>query len=225
MELRGRLPGATLLATPTPSSTGRKLKSVSSLFSRKPWTMMRLPKKASIVVVIETALPSPSTIEICVVPGISSTGIVVVGDLHAGRVPASALPMDFPGWMSIERSRRYAGSSRPFDRARRRSGRRRRTCCGRRRRGARPRRSRAPPARSSGASPPCRSARARPGSAAPRCRPRTTAACRRAGRRGTCRRALRRREPGTPRGRAVESVPALRCACTAATMSRAMSPV
>ena len=73
IELRGRLPGATRLATAPPSSTGRKLKSVSSLLSRNPRTMMRLPKNASIVVVIETALPSRSTIEICVVPGISST--------------------------------------------------------------------------------------------------------------------------------------------------------
>jgi hypothetical protein len=52
------LPGATAFAASRPSSTGMKLKSVSSLFSRKPRTITKLPKMASIVVVMETALPS-----------------------------------------------------------------------------------------------------------------------------------------------------------------------
>ncbi len=38
MALRGRLPGATRLATGSPPSSGRKEKSVSSLLSRNPWT-------------------------------------------------------------------------------------------------------------------------------------------------------------------------------------------
>ena len=51
IELRGRLPGATTLATVRLPSTGVKLKSVSWLLSMKPRTMTKLPKITSIVVV------------------------------------------------------------------------------------------------------------------------------------------------------------------------------
>ena len=52
IELRGRLPGATALASGRPArSTGRKAKSVSSLLSRKPAAHRREPNPLSIVVV------------------------------------------------------------------------------------------------------------------------------------------------------------------------------
>ena len=68
MELRGRLPGPTRLATGLPSISGSKEKSVSSLFSKNPATMMREPKPLSMVVVMETMLPSESTTDRCEVP-------------------------------------------------------------------------------------------------------------------------------------------------------------
>ena len=54
IELRGRLPASTRLATGRPSSSGAKEKSVSSLLSRKPPTIRCEPKPASIVVVSAT---------------------------------------------------------------------------------------------------------------------------------------------------------------------------
>ncbi len=69
IELRGRLPGSTRLATGRPFYGGRKEKSVSSLLSRKPPAMSRLPKPVSMVVVIDRALPSASTMTRWLVPG------------------------------------------------------------------------------------------------------------------------------------------------------------
>ena len=65
---RGRLPGCTRLAMGRPwASAGRKEKSVSWLFSRKPPAkpvppsdIRRAPQAASIVVVNASARPSPS---------------------------------------------------------------------------------------------------------------------------------------------------------------------
>jgi len=69
MDERGRLPGSTRLAMGLPSAPlGAKLKSVNSLLSRKPLTMRRLPKAASIVVVMATALPCASTMLTWLVP-------------------------------------------------------------------------------------------------------------------------------------------------------------
>jgi hypothetical protein len=69
MEERGRLPGCTRLATGLPSaSVGAKLKSVSSLFSRKPLTIWRAPKTSSMVVVMARALPCASTMLMWLVP-------------------------------------------------------------------------------------------------------------------------------------------------------------
>ena len=67
MELRGRLPGATRLATATPSTSGRKEKSVSWLFKRKPPTINREPKLSSMLEVMATALPSLSITEMWLV--------------------------------------------------------------------------------------------------------------------------------------------------------------
>src|SRR3546814_7540748 len=61
IELRGRLPGSTRLATARPSTRGWKEKSVNSLFSMKPRTMRCDPNAPSIEAVMETALPSAST--------------------------------------------------------------------------------------------------------------------------------------------------------------------
>ena len=58
MVLRGRLPGATRLATGTPAaSAGCTEKSVSWLVSRKPPTMWYEPMLDSTVEVIDTTLP------------------------------------------------------------------------------------------------------------------------------------------------------------------------
>jgi hypothetical protein len=63
IELRGRLPGSTRFATGGPSaSAGSSEKSVSSRFSRNPFTICRLPQPLSMVVVMFTMRPSPSTI-------------------------------------------------------------------------------------------------------------------------------------------------------------------
>ena len=86
MELRGRLPGATRLATPMPSSTGWKLKSVSSLFNRNPRTITWLPKKDSMVLVMDTALPSRVDDRDLRRARNLVDGIVVIGELHAVRV-------------------------------------------------------------------------------------------------------------------------------------------
>ena len=51
IELRGRLPGSTRLATGPSSLLGRKEKSVSWLLSRKPSTKSREPKAFSTLVV------------------------------------------------------------------------------------------------------------------------------------------------------------------------------
>ena len=69
IDERGRLPGASALAIGTPSLCVRKLKSVSSLFSRNPLVISRDPKAFSMVVVIDATLPKLSTIEICEVDG------------------------------------------------------------------------------------------------------------------------------------------------------------
>ncbi len=58
IELRGRLPGSTRLATGSPSSsTGSAEKSVSWLLRRKPSVMWNEPKADSMVVVMDATLP------------------------------------------------------------------------------------------------------------------------------------------------------------------------
>ncbi len=72
MELRGRLPPSIRFAIGRPcASVGRNEKSVSSLLSRNPAAQIRDPNAASIVVVIATALPSPSMIDTWLVPDTS----------------------------------------------------------------------------------------------------------------------------------------------------------
>jgi hypothetical protein len=75
IDERGRLPGCTRLAMGLPcASAGSKAKSVSSLFSKKPPsppvtpTIWRAPNWLSMVVVIASALPQPSTMLMCDVP-------------------------------------------------------------------------------------------------------------------------------------------------------------
>ena len=65
IEERGLLPGQAALATSLPSLIGLKEKSVSSLFNRKPRTKRRDLNAFSMVVVMETTLPFPSTIDTC----------------------------------------------------------------------------------------------------------------------------------------------------------------
>ena len=81
IDERGRLPGCTRLAMGWPSApVGTKLKSVSSLFSRKPFTIWRAPKASSMVVVIASALPCASTMLMWLVPysGCSGMGAKLV---------------------------------------------------------------------------------------------------------------------------------------------------
>ena len=93
IELRGRLPGCTRFATGSPSACGTKEKSVSWLFSRKPRTITRAPNTSSIVVVIDNALPKPSTTEMCEVEvfGGDKSGAKAV--VVPGGTPGLAVPM------------------------------------------------------------------------------------------------------------------------------------
>ena len=74
IELRGRLPGSTRLATGRPSRSGTKAKSVSSLLSMKPRTMSCAPNACSMLLVSATALPASSTTERWLVDGMPSAG-------------------------------------------------------------------------------------------------------------------------------------------------------
>ena len=69
IEDRGRFPPSTLLATGLlASSSGSSEKSVSWLLSMNPPTMWKEPNAASTLVVIDAALPSPSTTLMWLVP-------------------------------------------------------------------------------------------------------------------------------------------------------------
>ncbi len=103
MDERGRLFASTRLATGIPSFSGRKEKSVSWLLRMKPAAMMWAPKGCSTVVVMETALPDPSTMERWLVPCSMSGSEGARRALASGGLPASAVPMSWPG--SISRSR------------------------------------------------------------------------------------------------------------------------
>ena len=94
IELRGRLPAATRLAMGAPvESVGEAEKSVSWLFSRKPPRVMwKAPKPDSMVVVIDTTLPRPSTTVICVVP-FSGDGPCTPVGVAVASGPAVAVPM------------------------------------------------------------------------------------------------------------------------------------
>ena len=72
IEDLGLLLGATALAIFVPSLGTFREKSVISLFNRNPEDQRCDPNTLSIVAVIETAFPSKSIIEICVVPDASS---------------------------------------------------------------------------------------------------------------------------------------------------------
>ncbi|MNN64438.1 hypothetical protein D3C81_1798780 [compost metagenome] len=110
IELRGRLPGCTRFAIKPFASLGSKEKSVNSLFNKKPSTIWREPKPFSIVVVIATARPLPSTMEICEVDG--NSGEVVVP--QARRVlkgsPGCALPMEVSLINAARRARYFLSS-------------------------------------------------------------------------------------------------------------------
>jgi hypothetical protein len=73
------------------------LKSVSSLFSRKPRTITRLPLFASMVVVIDSAFPSPvHDRDVRGADGLV-VGIVGIRGLDPGGTPARARPSISPG--------------------------------------------------------------------------------------------------------------------------------
>ena len=93
IDERGRLPGCTRLAMGWPcASAGAKLKSVSSLFSRKPLTIWRAPNWSSMVVVMASALPRPSTMLMWLVPysGCGAIGAKLV-----------LAPPGLPGWATL----------------------------------------------------------------------------------------------------------------------------
>ena len=108
---RGRLPGSTMFGS---VGFGRKLKSVSSLFSRKPrpGTVMPDPPVDSIVSVYATALPHWSTTERCVV----ETPSVSARSSNADRVAAGRVERRRPARAGPTRSR-----GRSCSRARRRT--------------------------------------------------------------------------------------------------------
>src|SRR5512135_2347096 len=92
IELRGRLPGSTRLATGRPPDCGTNEKSVSWLFSRKPRTITRAPNTSSIVVVA-SALPYLSTTEMCEVEVFGGDGSGAKAVVGPGGAPGLALPM------------------------------------------------------------------------------------------------------------------------------------
>ncbi|MNT58123.1 hypothetical protein D3C72_1955410 [compost metagenome] len=107
MELRGRLPACTLLAMGLPAaSVAVNEKSVSWLFSKKPRTICRLPKPFSMVVVMDTALPALSMMDMCVVDGRASELSLPVAPVTPGGMPATGTPMLFCRLMSLARSLR-----------------------------------------------------------------------------------------------------------------------
>ena len=108
IELRGRLPPATPLAIALPfASTGTNEKSVSSLLRRKPAAHKWEPNALSIDAVIDTALPSSSTIEICVVPGTSCVASFPNAFLASpGGSPGSGFAIALAGSISRRRSAR-----------------------------------------------------------------------------------------------------------------------
>ncbi len=79
---------------------------MSWLFSRNPPTICRLPKPFSIVVVIDTALPSASTIEMWLVEGSAAeSSMPLRAGAPAGR-PATGTPMERSIRISAARARR-----------------------------------------------------------------------------------------------------------------------
>src|SRR5262249_8312642 len=109
IELRGRLFASTRLAMGVPSALlGAKEKSVSSLLSRKPWVIWWLPIALSMVVVMDTAFPSWSTMAMWVVPCSSamSSGAYSAVVQQPGGLPATGTPIDLLMLMSVERWRR-----------------------------------------------------------------------------------------------------------------------
>ena len=104
-----------------PRRSAAKEKSVSWLLSRKPRTMVRAPKAYSMLVVMEKALPSSSTMEIWLVPLALSRAVVAEGALLAlGGEPAVT------AFAARARDRSGRGARRDkSDRAARRRARRR----------------------------------------------------------------------------------------------------
>jgi hypothetical protein len=82
--------------------TGAKVKSVNSLFRKKPLATSWLPKGPSIVDVIEATLPAPSVATKCVVAGTSEDSPAVRG-CAPGGVPASYLGSDDVSEISADR--------------------------------------------------------------------------------------------------------------------------
>ena len=95
IELRGRLPASTRLATGRPaSSLARKEKSVSWLLSRKPRTSWKLPKADSMEVVIDTALPPASTIGDMAGRWQWLAVVDAAGEARAGRQTGFGVPIE-----------------------------------------------------------------------------------------------------------------------------------
>ncbi len=90
MDDRGRRPGPMALATGGASGSYARAKSVNSLLSRKPAAQRWVPNGASTVAVMETALPSLSMIDKCVVPDASS--VVSLPQRYATGSPRNTLP-------------------------------------------------------------------------------------------------------------------------------------
>src|SRR4028119_839995 len=115
MELRGRLPASTRLAMGLPSSVVAKEKSVSSLLSRKPPLVMILaPKPSSMVVVMDTALPLESTMDMWLVPNSTPSEAPHRKVFWNGGSPGLALPMDLAGSIIAARLFREPGSGGPL---------------------------------------------------------------------------------------------------------------
>ena len=87
MDDNGRFPPITRLATGAPFFSGEKVKSVNSLFKKKPPATNWLPNGPSIVDVILAILPLRSTAVKCVVPA-TSLEMAAVRGIAPGGFPA-----------------------------------------------------------------------------------------------------------------------------------------
>jgi hypothetical protein len=103
MELRGRLPGCTRLATGPSVVLGMAAKSVSWLLSTKPRVTWKEPMLDSTVVVMLSALPWASTMLMWVVPDSLTSTTPCEG---VPKLPAWAVPMLLVVEMSAARWRR-----------------------------------------------------------------------------------------------------------------------
>jgi len=210
MDERGRLPGATALATGRPSSTARDEKSVSWLLRKNPPTARPEPNSDSTDVVIDATSPAASTTTKWLVPATSTVASAPKRDTAASCSGSPATGGAPARSRSVARGSRCSGDRAALRRAPRRTPDRRYSGRDPRTSGGSLRRTGTTPAGQPARASRCRSARgSRAAAAAPR---RSTAAVARTprtrGRDGT---AGRTSVGGRPRSLRARACPARLC--------------